>query len=82
MAIPPEDLLEDFNNRVIKLFELARNNKNKIEKLIQLRNMLLLKLMNGEIDVSNVEIDKVLTNKLSFSKTIFVGLGLEIFFLH
>lgn len=32
VAIPPEDFLDDFNNRVIKLFELARNNKNKNRK--------------------------------------------------
>lgn len=61
VVIPPEDLLKEFNNKVSKLFELIRNNKNENERLIQLRDTLLPKLMSGEIDVSNVDIS---TDKL------------------
>ena len=72
VVIPPEDLLEEFNNRVNKLFELIRNNKDEIKKLTQLRDTLLPKLMSGEIDVSKVKLDEVLespsADKLSFSE--------------
>ena len=65
VVIPPKDLLKEFNTKVSKLFELIRNNKDENEKLIQLRDTLLPKLMSGEIDVSNVDIS---TDKLSFSE--------------
>lgn len=65
VVIPPKDLLKEFNTKVSKLFELIRNNKDENEKLIQLRDALLPKLMSGEIDVSNVDIS---TDKLSFSE--------------
>ena len=65
VVIPPENLLKEFNTKVSKLFELIRNNKDENEKLIQLRDTLLPKLMSGEIDVSNVDIS---TDKLSFSE--------------
>ncbi len=61
VVIPPKNLLDEFNNKVTKLFELIRNNKDENEKLIQLRDTLLPKLMSGEIDVSNVDIS---TDKL------------------
>ena len=38
----------------------------EIEKLIELRDYLLPKLMNGEIDVSNLKISKILNSDLSF----------------
>lgn len=65
VVIPPEDLLKEFNTKVNNLFELIRNNKDENEKLIQLRDTLLPKLMSGEIDVTNVDIS---TDKLSFSE--------------
>lgn len=58
------------------------NNTNENINLTQLRDTLLPKLMSGEIDVSNVEIYEVLTNKLSLVSTVFVWIGLEIKFLY
>jgi len=65
VIIPPENLITEFNVKIEKLFSLIRNNKDENEKLIQLRDTLLPKLMSGEIDVSNVDIS---TDKLSFSE--------------
>lgn len=64
---------------LLKFSELCLNIESEIfangyenEKLIQLRNTLLLKLMSGEIDVENVEIDEALNNsstdKISFGE--------------
>ena len=76
VVIPPKDLLKEFNTKVSKLFELIRNNKDENEKLIQLRDTLLPKLMSGEIDVSNVDIS---TDKLSFSGTKFIYIIFKFF---
>ena len=37
-------------------FDKIRNNEKENSKLIQLRDTLLPKLMNGEIDLDNIEI--------------------------
>ena len=69
-----------YNNEIFKdLSQIMKSIVNEImhnelenEQLAQLRDTLLPKLMSGEIDVSNVEIDDILTNqsadKLLFSE--------------
>ena len=54
--IPQEKDLENFYNLVKPLFENIRNNQIESEKLTNLKNYLLPKLMNGEIDVENIEL--------------------------
>ena len=78
IKIAPKEINQKFDNITRPLFEQIFNKDIENQKLAQLRDTLLPKLMSGEIDVSNVEIDEVLTNKLSFSRTIFVCFGLKI----
>lgn len=52
----PKELLIDFNNMVCNMFEKIKNNQYENEELSQLRDTLLPKLMNCEIDLDNIEI--------------------------
>ena len=54
--IPQEKDLENFYNLVKPLFENIKNNQIESEKLTNLKNYLLPKLMNGEIDVENIKL--------------------------
>jgi len=56
LLVPPESILKDFNNIVSKLESKCFKIKYENEKLTQLRDTLLPKLMNGEIDLDNIEI--------------------------
>lgn len=48
--------IERFNNKVIPMFKQINENESENEILIKLRDTLLPKLMNGEIDLENIEI--------------------------
>lgn len=48
--------LDAFNNIIQPIFAMIRKNRNENKKLALLRDTLLPKLMNGEIDVSEVKI--------------------------
>ena len=48
--------VEKYNNLVAPLFKMIGENQKENKKLSQLRDTLLLKLMNGEIDLANIEI--------------------------
>ena len=50
------DEVEKYNTLVEPLFKMMGNNKTENIKLSQLRDALLPKLMNGEIDLDNIEI--------------------------
>lgn len=54
--IPPHDLLIKFNEKVSGIFEQIRNNDLENERLTKLRDTLLPELLNGKIDVSNIDI--------------------------
>lgn len=54
--VPQEKDLENFYNLVKPLFENIKNNQIASEKLINLKNYLLPRLMNGEIDVEKIEL--------------------------
>lgn len=58
------NLVNDFNDNVTPLFINMGENIKENQKLIQLRDTLLPKLMSGEIDVSKVDIS---ADKLLFS---------------
>ncbi|MBQ9246660.1 restriction endonuclease subunit S [bacterium] len=63
--LPDKETLKQFDNIASAIFKKILYNTREIEKLIQLRDTLLPKLMSGEIDVSNADIS---TDKLSFSE--------------
>ena len=51
-----DDEVEKYNTLVEPLFKMIGNNKTENIKISQLRDALLPKLMNGEIDLDNIEI--------------------------
>lgn len=55
-VIPKSEIINSFNDICYPIFELIIKNQSENKQLIQLRDTLLPKLMNGEIDVSEVEI--------------------------
>ena len=55
VLIPPDEILTEFENIVGTLMNLVIFNQEENQCLSNLRNTLLPKLMNGEIDVSNVK---------------------------
>ncbi|CDB02785.1 type I restriction-modification system specificity subunit S [Firmicutes bacterium CAG:145] len=56
IIIPAKEILSNFDEIVQPIFAQIRNLRREIEKLKQLRDELLPKLMSGEIDVSDIEI--------------------------
>ena len=54
--IPDEGSLEKFNEFSIPAFAQLRANQEESERLTALRDILLPKLMSGELDVSDLEI--------------------------
>ena len=54
--IPSKVKLDTFNSAVIPMFEIITANNEENQRLAALRDTLLPKLMNGEIDVSAVQI--------------------------
>ena len=54
-VLSDEDI-KRFAKHVLPLFDMIRNNAMETQRLIQLRDSLLPKLMSGEIDVSKVEV--------------------------
>ena len=56
IGIPNEKLLNKFNDLTSAMFKIIKNNEYENIKLSELRDILLPKLMNGEIDLDNIEI--------------------------
>lgn len=54
LAIPPQDDMDKFHKEISPLFEKIKVNQYEINKLAKLRDILLPKLMSGEIDVTNI----------------------------
>lgn len=54
VIIPPIEVIENLNDKIKPLFSQIRSNLDENKVLTQLRDTLLPKLMNGEIDVSKV----------------------------
>ena len=57
ILIPSEIILSDFHKIVSTQFDAIKHNLEENLRLAELRDTLLPKLMNGEIDVDNVKID-------------------------
>lgn len=58
--MPNEETLKQFDDITNAIFKKILHNTRENEKLIQLRDSLLPKLMSGEIDVSNIKINELL----------------------
>lgn len=57
LALPPSDLLTQFNQLMRSGYRLIRNLVFKNKTLRQTRDLLLPKLISGELDVSNLDIN-------------------------
>ena len=55
IGIPKENILREYNNKVSSIFERIFRNEKENQVLKQLRDTLLPKLMNGEIDLDKIE---------------------------
>jgi type I restriction enzyme S subunit len=56
IVLPTDEALKNFDHLTSFFWEKIETNKMEIQKLTQLRDALLPKLMSGEIDVSEVEV--------------------------
>lgn len=56
IGIPSDEQLNKFNNLTLAIFKIIKNNESENIKLSELRDTLLPKLINGEIDIDNIEI--------------------------
>ena len=56
IGIPSKEQLNKFNNLTSSMFKIIKNNESENIKLSELRDTLLPKLMNGEINLDNIEI--------------------------
>ena len=59
IAYPPKDLIEKFNIIYESYYEVINHNKSMISNLEMIRDILLPKLMSGEIDVSQINCDMI-----------------------
>lgn len=67
--LPTKEVLRRFDSIISSIFISIKYNREEIATLTTLRDMLLPKLMSGEIDVSNVDISALTSaDKLSFTK--------------
>ena len=66
ILIPENNLLTLFNKKLISNFEMIKKNSLQNFKLISIRDYLLPKLMNGEINVSNLKISEISNSDLSY----------------
>lgn len=55
LVYPDKDIIKKFNDLMFPVIKNIQNNKAENMKLSQLRDTLLPKLMNGEIDLDNIE---------------------------
>lgn len=62
LAYPPIDLIKKFNNIYDNYYEVINYNKSVIHNLEKIRDILLPKLMSGEIDVSKINCDLIIVN--------------------
>jgi type I restriction enzyme S subunit len=54
MAIPENQIMREFDNKVVSLVSLVKINDEETDRLASLRDALLPRLMSGELKVSDV----------------------------
>ena len=57
IIIPPNNILNDFHKLVFPIIEKIRDSYKELNRLYNLRDVLIPKLMSGEIDVSKINCD-------------------------
>lgn len=57
LCMPTEDLLTAFQDKIAVLFDKISQNKEEQRILVKIRDMLLPKLISGEIEVSNLNLE-------------------------
>ena len=50
---PPKQILQEFHNKVVDIFDNIKNNIDEINALIKQRDELLPLLMNGQVSVNS-----------------------------
>ena len=55
-VLPTKDTLEKFDSIIKPIFSAILSNTREMQRLIQIRDTLLPKLMSGELDLSNIDI--------------------------
>lgn len=53
--LPTDNQIDAFHNIVTPMFDMVRNNEQQNKKLTDLRDLLLPRLLAGDIDLSNIE---------------------------
>ena len=56
LLLPDDEILDHFNTLVAPMADAIVSNQEESNRLAALRNVLLPKLMSGEIDVSTVQL--------------------------
>ena len=56
IIVPQEDIIKEFNKNIISIFSQIKNLTLKIQALKETRDLLLPRLISGEIDVENLEV--------------------------
>lgn len=56
LSIPSAEVLENFEAVVTPMFKIIQENETQSRKLAELREVLLPKLMSGELDVSAINL--------------------------
>lgn len=54
VVIPPEQVIVEYNQLIEPMFAMIRANEEENRTLSNIRDILLPKLMNGELDISNI----------------------------
>lgn len=57
MPVPPDELIASFSTHVSDMFQLINILRKEVDRLQEARDLLLPKLISGEIDVSDLDID-------------------------
>lgn len=57
IALPDNNLIHKFNNIALSCWEKGASNVNESQNLIKLRDNLLPKLLSGELDVSELNLE-------------------------
>ncbi|MCC4817234.1 type I restriction endonuclease subunit S [Vibrio lentus] len=58
IVVPNESLLSKFNDSVASIFEMILKNSLQSQELAKLRDTLLPKLLSGEIDLENLQVEQ------------------------
>ena len=77
IAYPPKDLIEKFNIIYESYYEVINHNNSMISNLEKIRDILLPKLMSGEIDVSQINCDDFLFVKIIHITTLILRYLIE-----